>query len=269
MFQRPDDLGYQNFVVPEREVPTWLQSDGDSVIGVPQRPDDLGYLMNFVIPGSEIPKWFSHQSERWSMNLQGPSDIMGIAMCVAFRIPPQPLIDEFRVRECIIWMYDLRYADGTRISEFLGDVLSEQFGETDSCHLWIKYFPLKRKRGKELSQIDDNRLSQIDVKLRILFAGRGSVMVTKLGARLVYEQDIEDLKKNMPGSCSCSITPYEDNLDDYREDFEGDGTGPSEKGTSNEVDKPWPKWIHKVLSLSRNSCTRGHGDSNCEEEESQ
>ena len=239
MFQRPDDLGYQNFFVPERKIPIWAQTNGHSVIEVPQRPDDLGYLMNFVIPGSEIPKWFSHQSERCSMNLQGPSDIMGIAMCVAFIIPPHPPIHE--LLECIIWIYNLCYADGTRISEFLGDPVSEQFGEIDSCHLWIKYFPLERKRGKELSQIDDIRLSQIDVKLEAL-AGSGILNVTKLGARLVYEQDIEDLKKKMPGSCSCSITPYEDNLDDYREDFEGDGTGPGGEGTSNEVDTAKVDW---------------------------
>ena len=52
-----------------------------------QRPNDLGY-QNFIIPGSEIPKWFSHQSEGTSMNLQGPSDITGIAVCVVFAILP-------------------------------------------------------------------------------------------------------------------------------------------------------------------------------------
>ena len=40
--------------------------------------------------------------------------------------------------------------------------------------------------------------------------GQGLVVV-KWGARMVYEQDIEDLKQNMPGSSNCSITPYEDN----------------------------------------------------------
>ena len=209
-----------------------------------QSPYDFSY-QNFIIPGSEIPKWFSHQSEGPSLNLQGPSDYTGIAVCAAFvirrhlsiRVPPSEC---YRVTHRI---HLFCYVDGgLQSAENVG--LSEQFGKIDTCHLWIKYFPLKRKRGKELSQID--------VKLEIRTRGLGLV-VTKWGARLVYEQDIEDLKKNMPGSSSCSITPYEDNLDDSakdtkikrsRDDFEGDGAGPSGEGTSNEVDEPQPKWIH-------------------------
>ena len=60
--------------------------------------------------GSEIPKWFSHQSEGTSLDLQGPSNIMGIAMCVAFIIPPHPSIHE--LLECIIWIYNLCYEIG-------------------------------------------------------------------------------------------------------------------------------------------------------------
>ncbi|KAM4084439.1 hypothetical protein ACB094_08G132400 [Castanea mollissima] len=216
-----------------------------------QSPYDLSY-QNFIIPGSEIPKWFSHQSEGTSMNLQGPSDFKGIAVCVvflirshlSFHLPPSEI---YRVTHRIHLVY---YVDGAQSTDVLG--VGEQFGKIDSCHLWIKYFPLKRKRGKELSQIDANQLSQIDVKLSIGTFGPGLV-VTKCGARLVYEQDIEDLKKTMPRSSSCSITPYEDNLDDSakdtkikrsRDDFERDGAGPSGEGTSNEVDEPQPKWIH-------------------------
>ena len=176
-----------------------------------QSPYEL-YLQNFIIPGSEIPKWFSHQSEGTSLNLQGPSDITGIAVCVVFVIRSHlslhlPSSELYRVTHDI----DLScYVNGSRIPGFFRVGLSEQFGKIDSCHLWIKYFPLKRKWGKELSQIDANRLSQIE--LQILPDGPGLV-VTKWGARLVYEQDIEDLKQKMPASSSCSITPYEDNLE--------------------------------------------------------
>nr|XP_023927329.1 uncharacterized protein LOC112038711 [Quercus suber]POE92028.1 hypothetical protein CFP56_27682 [Quercus suber] len=232
-----------------------------------QIPDYFGF-QGFIIPGSEIPKWFSHQSKGTSLNLQGSSDITGIAVCVVFIIYPHPSIDVppsnfYRATHII---YPSFSVNGSRSSDFLGIGLSEQFGKIDSCHLWIKYFPLKRNRGKELSQINANRLSQI--KLEIRHGGPGLV-VTKWGARLVYEQDIEDLKKNMPGSSSCSITPYEDNLDD---DFEGDGAGPSGEGTSNEVDEPQPKWIQHPNLIENwigNLCTQGQGDSNCEEEESQ
>ena len=203
------------------------------------------YYMDVIIPGSEIPKWFSHQSEGTSLNLQGPLGFTGIAVCVVFVIRPhlpihQPPLEFYRVTHQIRL---LCYVDGGLQSpESIG--LSEQFGKIDTCHLWIKYFPLKRKRGKELSQID--------VKLEIRTEGLGLV-VTKLGARLVYKQDIEGLKQYTPGSSSCSITPYEDNLDDSakdtkikrsRDDFEGDGAGPSGEGTSDEVDEPQPKWIH-------------------------
>ena len=218
------------------------------LICVFQIPDYLG-RRSFVIPGSEIPKWFSHQSKGTSLNLQGPSDITGIAVCVVFIIYPHPSNpvppSDFDIATHKI--YTSCYVNGTESSEFLGIGLSEQFGKIDSCHLWIRYFSLKRKRGKELSQIDANRLSQI--KLEISHDGPGLV-VTKCGARLVY---IEDLKKNMPGSSSCSSTPYEDNLDDSAkdtkikqslDDFEGDRAGPSGEGTFNEVDEPQPKWIH-------------------------
>ena len=228
VFQSPYDLSYQNFIIPGSEVPKWFSHQ------------------------SEVPEWFSDQSEGTSLNLQGPSDITGIAVCVVFAIRPHPSLhlppsEFYRVTHNIGLSCDV---NGYLIPEHLGVGLSEQFGKIDSCHLWIKYFPLKRKRGKELSQIDANRLSQI--KLEIRQAGTGMVL-TKWGARLVYEQDIEDLKQNMPGSSSCSITPYEDNLDDSakdtkinrsRDDFEGDGAGPSGEGTSNEVDEPQPKRIH-------------------------
>ena len=164
--------------------------------------------MDVIIPGSEIPKWFSHQSEGTSLNLQGPLGFTGIIVCVVFVIRPHPSIhvppsDTYSILSSC-------YVDGTESSGFGGIFFSEQCCKVGLCHLWIKYHPLKRKRGKELSQIDANRLSQIELEMR--HSGPGLV-VTKLGACLVYEQDIEDLKEKMPGSSSCSITPYEDNLD--------------------------------------------------------
>ena len=92
-------------------------------------------------------------------------------------------------------IYLFFHVSGSQILVFLDVGLSEQFGKIDSCHLWIKYFPFKRKRGKELSQID------VELIIRPLGSG---LVVTKWGARLVYEQDIEDLKQYMPRSSSCS-----------------------------------------------------------------
>ena len=73
---------------------------------------------------------------------------------------------------------------------------------------------------------------------------------TKCGARLVYEQDIEDLKQMARGN-NCN-TPYKDDLDNSAEDTkvklsrdesDGDGAGPSGQGTSNGTDIPDPKRI--------------------------
>nr|POF09933.1 hypothetical protein CFP56_54221 [Quercus suber] len=110
----------------------------------------------------------------------------------------------------------------------------------------------------------------------------------RCGARLVYKQDIEDLKQNMAGSYSCSITAYADDLDDStkdtiikrsHDDHDGDGDGPSGKVTYNEVDVPHPKRIRLPGLIERfiphlgnwigNSSTQEEGESNCEEEKSQ
>jgi hypothetical protein len=103
--------------------------------------------------------------------------------------------------------------------------------------------------------------------------------VTKCGAHLVYE---EDLNQTMGG---CSITPYEDDVDDSakdniikqsRDDYDGDElAGPL---NSNDVDVPHPKRIQLPNLIERfiprlgnwigNSSTQGQlGNSDCEEEE--
>ena len=104
----------------------------------------------------------------------------------------------------------------------------------------------------------------------------------KCGARLVYEQDIEDLKQNKPGYSSCRIAPYEADLDDLAKDTkimqlrgdsdkDGDDARPSGEGTSNDVDvPPHPKWIdhpNLIENWIGNLCTQGN--SICDEEESQ
>ena len=139
--------------------------------------------------------------------------------------------------------------------------------------------------GNELSQVDANGFSQIDVQIEIEGLG---LEVTKCGARLVYKQDIEDLKQTMAGSSRCSISPYEDDLDDSakdtkikrsRDDFHGDEARPSGEATNSEVDIPHSKriWLPNLIegfiphlgNWIGNSSTKEEGDSDCEEEKSQ
>nr|XP_023879097.1 disease resistance protein RML1B-like [Quercus suber] len=172
------------------------------------------------------------------------------------------------------------------VPDYLSFGFSEQSGKIDSNHLWIKYFSMEGLWDKILSQVDANdQLSQVDVGIEIEGTG---LEVTRCGARLVYEQDIEDLKQNMASSYSCSITSYEDDLDDLakntiikrsHDDHDGDGDGPSGEVTYNEVDVPHPKRIRLLDLIERfiphlgnwigNSSTQEQGDFECEEEKSQ
>ena len=140
---------------------------------------------------------------------------------------------------------------------------------------------------ERLNQVDANEFSQIEVK----FEPKGpSLEVTKFGAHLVFERDIEDLNQTKVGPRNCIITPYdEDGFDDSEKDTkikrshdnsDGEGAGPSGEATSNEVDEPpHPKRIRLPNLIERliphlgnwlgNSSTKEQGDSDWEEEKSQ
>ena len=62
--------------------------------------------------------------------------------------------------------------------------------------------------------MDANGFDQIEIGFETEGPG---LEVTKCGAYWVYEQDIEDLNQTMRG-CSCSITPYENDLEDSAKD---------------------------------------------------
>ena len=194
-----------------------------------------------------------------SVNAQVPSDLcnklMGIAICAVFIFQEHHPVNQ----------PDWRYSKIThelvcsiRANEYecaiLNFPLSEEFCKIKSHHLWLQYFPsLFFNRGwkQALNQVDDNGFSQIE----IIFETDGlGLEVTKCGAHLVFEQDVEDLKQNMVRPSSCSITPYEDDLEDStkntkikrsHDDFGGDEAGPSGEGTSNsnDVNIPQPKRI--------------------------
>nr|POE74857.1 hypothetical protein CFP56_22057 [Quercus suber] len=219
-------------------------SDSQNLIEIPDLSGGayLGHEF-FLIPGSEIPKLFSHQSVENSLNLQGPLDFVGIVVCA----PPWGFIHYLH------FFYNVM---GSEIFDSHGIIFYEQSSKIGSSHIWLKYFPFEHfqgKSGNELSQIDANGFSQIETK------GPG-LEVTKCGAHLVYNQDIEDLKQTTAGSSRCSITPYEDDLDDSakdtkikcnHDDFDGDETGPSGEATNREVGIPQSKRIRLLNLIER------------------
>nr|POF26943.1 disease resistance-like protein csa1 [Quercus suber] len=213
-----------------------------------------------TIPGSEIPKWFSHQNMGDSVNLQVPSDLlgnklMGIAVCAVFTFRKHhPLHQRY-----ILWCYIGR-------SRRVALDLWEEFGKFESYQLWLYYLPYYGADWKEiLNKVDANGFSQIEVEFEPFGPG---LEVTKCGAHLVSEREIEDLiNQTKAGPSSCIITPYdEDGFEDSEkdtkikrssDDSDGEGAEPGGETTSN--DEP------PHLSLIEN----WFGNSDCEEEESQ
>ena len=209
-----------------------------------------------TIPGSEIPNWFRHQNVGASVNLQVPSHLllsskfMGIAVCAVF-IFRQHHIRNLKTLYCSV------KANGSRpLDVALG---LDLFVKIESYNLWLKCFPYKKcleSLWKEV--LDANEFTQIEVTFRPNCLG---LEVTKCGARLIFEQDIEDLKQTKPGSSGCTITPY----------YEDDDLGDSEKDTkikeSRDDEPPHPKWTEHPNLIENwigNSCMQGQGDSDCE-----
>ena len=193
-----------------------------------------------MIAGSEIPKWFSHQNVGGSVNLQVSSDLfrnklMGIAVCAVF---------VFRKHHPLL-QSDIDYLSckvnglaGVRVP------LSKVFGKIESYQLWLLYYSSTFLAGFEeiLNKVDANGFSQIEVKFEPKVPG---LEVTKCGAHLVSERDIEDLiNQTKAGPSSCIITPYdEDGFEDSEKDTKikrshddsvGEGAVPSGEATSND-----------------------------------
>nr|POF00759.1 disease resistance-like protein csa1 [Quercus suber] len=180
----------------------------------------------FVIPGSEVPKWLSHKNVGMSVNLQVPSSdllcnkLMGIVLCVVFVFRQHHPFDQ--LQSCSVgffgtFTHELRcsiIADGCEI-DTRSLLLSEEFGKIESYHLLLYYLPSRDfisfgNWKEKLIPVDANGLSHIEVKFETEGPG---LEVTKCGANLVFGQDIEDVKQTKAWSSSCSIAPYEDDLD--------------------------------------------------------
>ena len=234
-----------------------------------------------VIPGSKIPKWLRHKNMGTSVNLQVPSSdllcnkLMGIIGCFVFVFRQHHPSDQLHIcywgsKSCTHGLICSIYANGCKISE-TGHSVSEKFGKIKSCQLTLIFLPSINfwKGWKErLNEVDANGLTQIEVKFKTKGPG---LEVTKCGASLVFEQDIEDFKQTEAWPSSCSITPYEDDLDTKIKKSR-DEAGPSGEATgSNDIDAPLPNLIQSLVPFLGNwlgnFCTPGQGHPDSVEEE--
>ena len=101
-----------------------------------------------------------------------------------------------------------------------GLILSKECGKIELYQLCLTYLPsafFGAKWKERLNQVDANGFSQIEVKFEPEGPG---LVVTKCGAHLVSERDIEDLiNQTKAGPSSCIITPYdEDGFEDSKKE---------------------------------------------------
>ena len=182
-----------------------------------------------TIPGREIPKWFGHRSEGTSVNLQVPLDkLKGIALCAVFVLRQHHPLHQLLSDDQIFGEYKLTHrlswylkANGDQSRQRInGFSFSEQFGKIESYHLFLGYVCYRSPTpGMKENWIQDaNGFVQIEIGIETKGPG---LEVTKCGVHLILEQDIEDWNQTMRGCSSssrCSITPYEDDLEDSAKD---------------------------------------------------
>ena len=179
---------------------------------------------------------------------------MGIALCAVYifrqHLPPHQM------------RYTIELSSSIKVNGYtafgLPHFLLIEFRKIESYHLWLEYIPQTRFRSHRKKELDANEFTQIEVTYE---TNHPSLEVTKCGAHLIFEQDIEDLNQTKPGSSSCTITPY----------YDDDDLGDSEKHTkikeSCDDEPPHPKWTEHPNLIENwigNSCIQGQGDSDCE-----
>ncbi|GMY19730.1 TMV resistance protein N-like [Fagus crenata] len=185
----------QQVTIPSASACYWLPYHGQS--------GKLPNRLDIIIPGSEIPKWFSHESMGHKVSIQVPSyhgwdERMGIALCTVF-VPNE---HHQYPRDCqLSCSFEV---NGSRVESPVFSGFTEKYGKVELHHLWLLYlshyelshFSFRSDWNKAWSQIDTTGFGQLKIEL-----STQSLEVKKVGVRLVYEQDIEDLNRTM-AQCS-------------------------------------------------------------------
>ncbi|KAB2603583.1 TMV resistance protein N-like [Pyrus ussuriensis x Pyrus communis] len=142
-------------------------------------------LSLFVCPGSEIPEWFSNQRVGHSVNVELPppscTNWLGIAFCVVFEDHKKNLAN----------LAVLRHYDYFKI-QFNYKYLTCKIGSLVSEHLWVFYLPRQYCHQEQFlfeTYLGSN-IGASEIKADLS-------NVKKCGARLVYKQDLEELKQTL------------------------------------------------------------------------
>ena len=195
---------------------------------------------NIAIPESEIPKWFTHQSVGDTVSAQvthqNENKWIGIAVCGVTM--PSSNFGSYLICEIL--------SNEHYVSHFYVGYYP-RFVNIKLDLLWMSYIPFQVFSENEravLGQIDENGFIQTELKFRWDF--ENVPVIKKCGFRLLYEQDMEDIREMISAQSSNStcITPYE-GLDVHHNSTEGiklklsrdeyEGAGASGEGNSNDV----------------------------------
>ncbi|XP_070663224.1 TMV resistance protein N-like isoform X1 [Malus domestica] len=155
---------------------------------------------HIVCPGKGIPEWFNNQTLGHALDVELPpqscSSWMGIAFCVVFAQPKDILRLLQKQKENFLNVEYLEH-DGFSI-RCLPRTNRKQSTWSTRCftwplvseHLWIFYLPRKQC-------LQEQFLFETYYKLGMNKSKVGLNMVKKCGARLVYKQDLKELKRTL------------------------------------------------------------------------
>ncbi|TYH86784.1 hypothetical protein ES332_D01G068900v1 [Gossypium tomentosum] len=177
---------------------------------------------NIVIPGSEIPKWFSSQTDDSSKSI------------IKMQLPPNFLNDtQFLV--CIFFSdfnnkprreehisYTLVIHGRNFSGEFKTDTfhLDGQSTRVTKDHLWIQFLP---RNGIDLSSLVELECKETEVsgsstdmlkerfEIEVAFEIWGiNSMVKECGARIVYEEDLEEMDQTIHEHSGSTSSNFDD-----------------------------------------------------------
>ena len=193
--------------------------------------------LKIIIPGSEIPKYFNHECMGHELRVTLPYDLfnvpIGIALCVVFvpkwRVPPRDWELSFII-------------NGIPMNKGAISGSRKGYGTIESHHLWLTYYSLL-----------------IGFHSYTIRVSSWNLEVEKIGARLIYRQDIENPSKTM-AQCinNSSIVIHHDIADSIaegnrnkRRHDEDDGAGPS--GELYSIVESLPKRIQRLGGFMEDS----------------